>query len=187
MATYNPAKQAAIDGLYSTFRNLGYDGATLVELSRATGLGKASLYYHFPQGKQEMATELLRNSVAQLNQLAFKHLRKKKKTPAIRISKFLTGFSDYVSQGEQNCLAVILVMGAAREQFQTAIKQQTEAWLAELTDAFSDSGLSDKKARRRAVELMTSLYGALILARMLDDAKIFQQIVERLEKAIQDE
>jgi len=185
MAKPNKTKLAVSKGLYSTFRKLGYDGATLVALSQATGLGKASLYYHFPGGKQEMAEELLRTSVAELNQLAFKHLGKKKKSPPERLQRFLSGFSDYVSQGQENCLAAMFVLGGARSNFQDSIKQQSESWLVQLGKTYADTGLSDKKAHRKALEILTSLYGALCIARMLDDPKVFQQTVSRLGKALE--
>src|SRR3954454_5676749 len=60
--------------LDDVFRRRGYEGATLSELSRACNLGKASLYHHFPGGKEEMATVLLRRAIAELNDIAFRQL-----------------------------------------------------------------------------------------------------------------
>ena len=42
-----------------TFRTHGYDGATLSALTDSTGLARAALYHHFPQGKQQMAAAVL--------------------------------------------------------------------------------------------------------------------------------
>ncbi len=63
----SPVKLELISILDEVFRRRGYDGATLSVLSRACGLGKASLYHHFPGGKDEMADVLLQRAVAQLN------------------------------------------------------------------------------------------------------------------------
>lgn len=41
----------AVRRLVKTFRQSGYEGTTLSQISQATGLGKASLYHHFPNGK----------------------------------------------------------------------------------------------------------------------------------------
>ncbi|MEO1396256.1 MAG: TetR family transcriptional regulator [Cyanobacteria bacterium J06634_5] len=41
------------------FRQFGYEGVTLTKISRETGLGKASLYHHFPGGKGAMAEATL--------------------------------------------------------------------------------------------------------------------------------
>ncbi|MCY7320404.1 MAG: TetR/AcrR family transcriptional regulator, partial [Phormidesmis sp. CAN_BIN36] len=53
------SKDSAIPELVKVFRQYGYEGATLAKLSEATGLGKASLYHHFPKGKEEMASAVL--------------------------------------------------------------------------------------------------------------------------------
>ena len=52
-------KETYIPSLMRLFRQYGYDGATLSKISQATGLGKASLYHHFPGGKDEMVETML--------------------------------------------------------------------------------------------------------------------------------
>ena len=49
------SREVVLERLLATFRDQGYDGASLAELSAATGLGKSSLYHHFPGGKVDMA------------------------------------------------------------------------------------------------------------------------------------
>ena len=45
--------------LAEVFREHGYEGASLSLISKATGLGKGSLYHFFPGGKEEMAVAVL--------------------------------------------------------------------------------------------------------------------------------
>lgn len=52
-------KDTYIPCLLQLFRQYGYDGATLARISEATGLGKASLYHHFPGGKDEMVQAVM--------------------------------------------------------------------------------------------------------------------------------
>ena len=52
-------KETYIPSLMRLFRQYGYDGATLSKISQATGLGKASLYHHFPGGKDQMVEVVL--------------------------------------------------------------------------------------------------------------------------------
>ena len=42
------SREDLLDRLLLVFRDRGFEGATIAEIARATGLGKASLYHHFP-------------------------------------------------------------------------------------------------------------------------------------------
>jgi AcrR family transcriptional regulator len=80
--------------LDDVFRRRGYEGATLSELSRACSLGKASLYHHFPGGKDEMANVLLRRAIRELNDSAFRQLDRPGPWRE-RLVGFIDGFSRY--------------------------------------------------------------------------------------------
>jgi len=47
--------------LLELFRRQGYAGVSIADVSKATGLGKSSLYHHFPEGKEQMAREVLQH------------------------------------------------------------------------------------------------------------------------------
>ena len=160
------------------FRKRGFDGATIAELSRITGLGKASLYHHFPGGKEEMADELIRLCCNHLNENAFRHL-KHGGPAAKRFQAFLKGFSDYVEAGEANCLLAVLSLrdSPASKAF---LRIQTLDWINQLRRFFRKSGLPKKASRRRALEVMTRLQGALVIDRMTGDPGVFMQTTSEL-------
>lgn len=68
-------KETYIPYLLRLFRQYGYDGATLSKISEATGLGKASLYHHFPGGKDEMVEVVLDSLECWLDQNVVSTLR----------------------------------------------------------------------------------------------------------------
>src|SRR5262249_50672268 len=53
------SREEVVARLLEVFRRDGYDGASLTELSKRAGLGKSSLYHHFPGGKVDMALAVL--------------------------------------------------------------------------------------------------------------------------------
>jgi len=53
------SRDEVVERLVGVFQRCGYDGASLSELSAATGLGRSSLYHHFPGGKEEMARAVI--------------------------------------------------------------------------------------------------------------------------------
>src|SRR5262245_55204338 len=88
------SRQDLLPPLAEVFRRHGYEGATLSELARVTGLGKASLYHHFPGGKSEMAEALARYAIADLDERAFRHLKSRAPWNE-RIGECIDGFADY--------------------------------------------------------------------------------------------
>ena len=170
--------------LSAVFRSRGYEGATLAELARAAGLGKASLYHHFPGGKSEMAGEVLKACVADLDRRAYRKLRKKGAWNE-RIAAFVDGFSRYVDDGARNCLMVSLTASGGDTILSKEVARYTNAWLDELTDVFAESGLPRKRAARSAKELLGRLYGALAMAQMLDKPKVYRQAITRLSNQLQ--
>ena len=55
-----------LDRLAETFKDVGYEGASLSVLSDATGLKKSSLYHRFPDGKAQMAQEVMAQTARDL-------------------------------------------------------------------------------------------------------------------------
>ena len=172
-----------IEQIELVFIEHGFEGATLTQLSRATGLGKASLYHYFPGGKAEMARELISHAITLLQQKAFRHLLGED-SPATRLHRFLDGFSDYVRDGSGHCLVAVLAQGSLRDQLSHAIASQYDAWLADLAAAWQATPMKPKAARRRAEETISLLYGALVTSKIMGSPKPFRRTLKQLHKSI---
>jgi TetR/AcrR family transcriptional repressor of lmrAB and yxaGH operons len=169
------------DRLAQVFIEHGYEGASLNRLAAASGLGKASLYHHFPGGKAEMASVLLTRAMARLDKRAFSRLTKKQ--PArVRLGRFVDAFSSYVGHGTRPCLIAVMDHGASRAVHGNAIRQRFLDWGDRLAATFEETGMKPRRARRASSALLAGLYGNLALARMLDDASLFQRGIRRLKK-----
>lgn len=168
-----------IGALSGVFRRHGYAGASLAELASAAGLGKATLYHHFPGGKHEMAAAVLRAGIDELDRVAYAKLRGKGSRDA-RIGEFVSGFSRYVDDGAGTCLLAVLASNALPTELGAEIDRAVGTWLDQIAELFRASGQSRKRSARSARELLGRLYGALTLARMLDDPKVYRQAVKHL-------
>lgn len=178
-------QQQLLAQLTPVFCEQGYEGATLTRLAAATGLGKASLYHHFPGGKAEIASSLLRLATAELDQRAFSQLHRKGK-PAARLAAFIDGFAEYAGQGTRPCLIGALAQGAAWDTHQGELAQQFERWTDTLAATFEQAGAKPKRARREADALLAALYGSLQLARLRGQPKLFRQRIKALKRALAD-
>lgn len=181
--TTNTTRTALLRQLGQVFRTRGYEGATLTQLAAAAGMGKASLYHHFPGGKSEMAEVLLRDAVADLHRKAFASLDGGE-APARRLQRFLQGFANYLDDSGGQCLLAVLALGSAREQHGTLIQGQFQDWRAALGRAFEELGQKPKRAQRSAIEMLDQIYGAQITGRLVGDPKHARRTIKRLARRL---
>jgi len=183
MVTKIRSRDALLAELTSVFVNRGYEGATLAALARASGLGKASLYHHFPGGKEEMVAVLLRDAVARLEHMAFRGLTDNRPADE-RLVRFVDGFVRYTQAGQRQCLLAILAQGSIGERHGEQIAQQYRVWEQTLAAVFEETGQKPKRALRSAQALLADLYGYLLTARILKSPAHFTSGMKRLKKSL---
>jgi len=168
------SKDEVVDRLFAVFTDQGYDGATLAEISRATGLGKSSLYHHFPGGKEDMALAVLAradewlrvNVIAAVNGPG---------TPRDRLMRMLDAFNTIYAGGKNACVLGKLVAGTARPLFQRQLREIFSRWIGALEKVAVDAGVPQRIARSRAEDAVAGIQGALILSAGLADSEPFRR------------
>jgi len=150
-------------------------------------LSRASLYHHYPGGKPEMASALVRHAIGHLQRLCFRHLDNTQ-DPTASLQKFIDGFLEYTENGETSCfLAVMVHHGTAQEAVQAEqvrIHRQFADWHASLARVYEASGMKRKRARRAAHDFISALYGALLNAKMHNAPKEFARAMARQKKTL---
>jgi len=174
MARSAPGRADLLPQLAEVFRAHGYEGATLALISEATGLGKGSLYHFFPGGKAQMAAEVLAEIDAWFETNVFSPLRQAD-DPAAAISAMIGAVDGYFRSGNRVCLVGVIALGASRDMFAVAVRDYFARWNDALTRLLGCTGLSTRAARRRSTDALLSIQGALVLARALNDSKVFGQ------------
>jgi TetR/AcrR family transcriptional repressor of lmrAB and yxaGH operons len=103
-------KSEIVDQLFLVFRDRGYEGASLADLSEATGLGKSSLYHHFPGGKEQMAEAVLERAKAFI-QSAIADVAQSREPLTIRIRKVATAFDQIYAGGHMLSRSLPVIAG----------------------------------------------------------------------------
>src|SRR4051812_1305358 len=154
------------------FRSHGYEGATLALIGKATGLGKGSLYHFFPDGKAQMAAEVLAEIDHWFEVNIFAALRKSD-DPARAIAEMTDGVDRYFRSGHRVCLVGVIALAASRDIFSRQVQDYFSRWNDALTQTLRRAGFGAVLARRRSADALLTIQGALVLARALDDVKVF--------------
>lgn len=169
--------------LAEVFRAHGYEGATLSLISEATGLGKGSLYNFFPNGKEQMATEVLASVDRWFIDNIYTPLRTSS-DPAGGIADMFAAADDYFRSGQRVCLVGVVALSASRDLFGAKVKIYFEGWVDALAAALRRLGDDRGVARRKAEQAVLEIQGALVLARAFDDAKVFSRALKESERRL---
>jgi AcrR family transcriptional regulator len=176
-------RKEVLRALGEAFRAHGYEGASLTLITEATRLGKGSLYHLFPDGKEQMASEVLAEIDAWFEINIYAPLRDAD-DPARAIATMIAGVDQYFQSGNRICLVGLVALGAARDTFFQAVDSYFARWQAALAQLLRRSGLSKGQAQRRAEDALLTIQGALVLARARNDAGIFRRALSDLTKRL---
>ncbi|GAA6619954.1 TetR/AcrR family transcriptional regulator [Scytonema sp. NUACC26] len=176
-------KDTYIPCLLQLFRQYGYDGTTLSKISQATGLGKASLYHHFPGGKDEMMTTVLDFLNGWFEQHILKALRSEGDART-RLGRMCDRVLELYEGGQQPCLTAVILMGSGRDVFHAKVQTVLRAWIDAIADVLIESGLKESLAKERAENALIIIQGALIVAHGLDDLTPFKRVVKQLPQEL---
>jgi AcrR family transcriptional regulator len=161
------------------FRTYGFEGVSLKRLADATGLEKASLYYRYPGGKDEIAMAIAQDVVNCFQANVFAPLsgrgpaRKRVCFVAERLREFYAG-------GSKTCLMDVLSLPGGSDELRGALRGAMQAWVSAFAQVAKESGLGGAAARSRAEEAIIRIEGSLVLARVLGDTTGFERALRLL-------
>jgi len=156
------------------FRRNGYTGTGLKQIVTEANAPFGSLYHFFPGGKEQLGTEVVRESG-----LAYIQLFDLFIAPAPDLISGIEAFfaagiatleaTDYV----EGCpiATVALEVAATNEPLRQATADVFTAWIEAGTEKFAKFGISREAARTLTISVVNSLEGAFVLCRALRDTE----------------
>jgi TetR/AcrR family transcriptional regulator, lmrAB and yxaGH operons repressor len=183
MAHSSLSESDLLERALELFRTYGYEGVSLSRLSEATGLEKASLYYRYPGGKEQIASAVLARVIVWFQEHVFAPL-KAEGSPLKRIQVITEELRSFYANGSKPCVIEALSIASSTRQMEATLKLATEAWLKAFAEIARETGLPPTLARRRAEEAIAGIEGSLVLARVLNDNAPFQRALKALPQLL---
>lgn len=168
-----------LPALFRLFRQYGYEGVSLSKIAATTELGKASLYHHFPGGKNEMVTAALAYYGFWMEENVFAALRLDE-APITRFEKMCDHLSELYGAGQAPCLLAALTVSTKQDIFHQQIKSHFQKLTGAIAQVLVAAGLEPPSAQKRAEDAAAAIQGALILSRGLDESAIFERAIARI-------
>ncbi|WP_019500391.1 TetR/AcrR family transcriptional regulator [Pseudanabaena sp. PCC 6802] len=176
-------KDTYIPNLLKLFRQHGYDGATLSRISEATGLGKASLYHHFPGGKDEMVEAVLDYLDRWVADNILPALQSQGDA-LTRFARMCDRLSELYEEGQQPCMSAILLLGSTRDVFHDRVEATYRAWIEAMAKVLMEVGFERELAQERGEEAVIAVQGSLILSHGLNDSNPFKRTMQQLPQRL---
>lgn len=163
-------------------RGRGYDGASMADLSEATGLGKSSLYHHFPGGKPQMvaacAEAVQARLAAELAAVTCVSCHHEK------LVALFGAFSAYFEGGKRMCLMTLMATSSAAEALRPVLANNIAATIDIIAGIVTEGGIPPALARQRAEEAFAQVQGAVLIGQVTGNTEVFRRLVESLPRGL---
>jgi AcrR family transcriptional regulator len=167
-----------LDLLVSVFREKGFDGTAIGDLSAASGLQRASLYHRFPDGKEQMADAVLAKVGKRF--LWILEPMRDDEDLARGMGETARRLGDFYGAGALSCVLDTMTLAGTPEKVREHARSLAKTWIDVMTDASRRAGLLPDEAVRAAKDAFLRIEGALVLARVTGDTEVFDETVALL-------
>jgi TetR/AcrR family transcriptional repressor of nem operon len=176
-------RERIVETAAAAFRRNGIDGTGLSDLMAAAGLTHGGFYRHF-ESKDQLVAEACAaacDSVAEATAAALSRKKKRNGLEALAAT-YLT--ADHKEDAAGGCPFVALGSELARADQKT--REAATEGLLKLVDVIAQQQGQTKPdvARRRALVALSTMVGALTLARMVTDPKLSALLVQEAAKHV---
>lgn len=167
-------KNDILDAAQNIIQLRGYNGFSFADISETVGIRKASIHHHF-SSKAALGVAVIRRYRAAFNDL----LDEANSKGPTWIEKIHHYVNIYKSVLEENKLCLCGILASDVETLPKPLKKEIRgffddnaAWLANVINTQFKS-MTDKRVHEIAWHIISSLQGAVILARMQEEIEIF--------------
>ncbi|GHF16197.1 TetR family transcriptional regulator [Kordiimonas sediminis] len=155
----------------------GFDGVSLNSLSAQTGLSKASLYHHFPNGKLDMALSVLADE-GRLFQKAVLAPLQRPGGGGASVRHMFDGVRAYYRGDVPVCMMNLFIHSSIASVVGPQIQATVKRWEELLAERLYDIGIAEEKSRRLATVTVCDIQGALILSRVFGQREPLEQAIK---------
>ena len=179
---------AIVRAAATLFRRNGYAATGINEIAEVSGAPKGSLYHYFPGGKEQIAEAAVRFAgavvVSTLEKLAQEH-----QTAAAMIRAYCRLLAGWMAESgfRDGCPIATTLLEAAPQSTEMAAagREAFAGWCAVIARALVRDGFGKAEAKRLSTLTVSSLEGALILARVEASARPIEEVASALGAALQ--
>jgi TetR/AcrR family transcriptional repressor of nem operon len=175
--------QRIVDIAARRIRESGTDGPGVAEIMSEAGLTHGGFYKHF-DSRDDLVAEAVDAAIEQ----GSARLAKRVEGAEDPLAAFLDGYlsTDHRDDPGTGCTVVALGADVARgdDRVRAAYGAQVEHYIADLEGLLGDDE-TDEETRRRAIAAVTSMVGAVLISRAVDDEELSDEILGAVRATVE--
>ncbi len=165
------------------FQIQGYHATGLNQIIKESGAPKGSLYYHFPDGKEQLALESLQVTAKfVLNQIA--EGLQKSSDPVIAIQSLIHDMAERFEkegyEGGVPVASIALETSLISEPLRNACQSAYGNFQDAFTQKLLSSGLEEKRAIELGIVMNSMLEGAFLLSFTMGDSQPLRMVAKQI-------
>jgi TetR/AcrR family transcriptional repressor of lmrAB and yxaGH operons len=186
-ATKTPTKRGStrtkmLVSASEVMRERGAAGVTIDEVLARSGAPRGSVYYHFPEGRNQILTEALQYAGEAITEVIDDVAAK---GGLFLVRQFVEFWDDLLIESDftAGCPVVAAAIGSADDepQLSTVAGSIFRRWRDALTRAFVSDGFDEPCAASLAIMCIASLEGAVVLCRCTRSVDPLRAVTDEVE------
>lgn len=172
------------------FRQQGYNGTSMKQVTVAAGVPFGSLYHFFPGGKEELAAAVIRTSGLAYQRL-FELIYDSADDPAAAVSDFFDGAAlvleetDYIDACPIGTVA--LEVASTNDTLREATAHVFDGWIAAVVERLVEAGVDAVTARELGTALVAGVEGGFMLSRATKSPEPMQTVGRLMRRLVEAE
>ena len=172
-----------IDTTCELMETQGFHATGLNQIIAESGAPKGSLYYYFPEGKEELATEAIERSSSVI-EARIRGMMAKEDDPVTAVTNFINALAKHVEASGYRAggpiTAIALESASTNNQLREACHRAYQSWQDAFTAKLRQGGYSEAGARRLGALIIAALEGGIILSRSQRSQQPLRDVAEEV-------
>lgn len=178
------AREQILETTCALLEKQGYHGTGLNEIIKESGSPKGSLYYYFPDGKEQITAEAVLHSGRQIAERISQGMAESSNV-AKAVSDFILNIADHVERSGFAAGSPLTAVAMETATTSTRINEACHEAYGMLKTAFNDKliecGYSKTKADEQATFIVSAIEGGVILSRTSHTADPLRLVAKHLK------
>ena len=178
------SRERMVRSAASLISTQGVSATSFSDVLADSGAPRGSIYHHFPEGKQQLATEAIRWT----SDRVVAYLRAGTETsPTAILSRFIQLWRQVIvsSNGASGCVvAGVALDTGAEEDLMDVARTTFRSWVTVLADQLEQAGIPAQRAKGISLATLAGMEGALILCRAEGSVQPLDDIAEELMRLL---